>query len=115
MTFAFTDAGLSISPATCAAMNRRISASTPATIRSSSARSDFDVTWMEMSDGRGFWTSRISRSGSAARAVALKRDLAEHHELRLVDAQVDDHVDLERDADRERDQLADVDRVTLGS
>src|SRR5438445_10253879 len=36
----------------------------------------------------------------------LQRDLAEHHELRLVDAQVDDHVDLERNTDVEGDHLA---------
>ncbi len=37
-----------------------------------------------------------------------KRDLAEHHELRLVDSQVDDQVDLQRDLDVEGDHLADV-------
>ena len=44
MILAFCDSGLSISPATCAAMNRLISPSTPATIRNTSPRSDFDVT-----------------------------------------------------------------------
>ena len=51
-------------------MNRLISASTPPTMRTTSARNDFDVTWMAMSDERGFSTSRISNSGLAARAVA---------------------------------------------
>ena len=51
-------------------MKRLISASTPATMRSSSARSDVDVTWMEMSDGAACCTSRISSSGWAASAVA---------------------------------------------
>src|SRR4051795_6277704 len=36
-----------------------------------------------------------------------QRDLSEHHELRPVDSQVDDHVDLERDPDGEGDHLAD--------
>jgi hypothetical protein len=44
MIFAFREAGLSISPATCAAMNRLISASMPPKIRTTSARSDLEVT-----------------------------------------------------------------------
>ena len=64
MTLAFCDAGLSISPATCAATNRLISASTPATIRSTSARSDLDVTWMEMSEAV---VSRHPESATVAR------------------------------------------------
>ena len=104
MIFARCDSGLSISPATCAAMNRLISASTPATIRNTSPRRDLDVTWMEMSEGRGFSTSRISRSGSAARAVAPNADLAENHEPRFVYPQVDDHIDLEGNPNRERDR-----------
>ena len=60
-------------------MNRLISASTPATMRNTSARSDFEVTWIVMSDGRGLCTSRISTSGfvSSNRDSRIVYSLAE--------------------------------------
>ena len=108
MTLAFCDAGLSISPATCAATNRLISASTPATIRSTSARSDLDVTWMEMSARPWFLDVQNQQQWRGGPCRSPQRDLSEHHEFRPVDTQVDDHVDLERDPDGERDHLADL-------
>ena len=107
MTFALTDSGLSISPATCAAMNRRISASTPADDAQQLAAQRFrrDVDG-DVGRPRLLDVEDQQQRFGGARGRA-QRDLAEHHELGLVDPQVDDHVDLERDADRERDQLAD--------
>ena len=77
-------------------MKRRISPSTPATTRSNSPRILFDDTWTVMSDGRGFATSTISSSGSAARAVALSpmsdsiAVMAVDREALLVDSQIDE-------------------------